>query len=1551
MSPLFRRKKDKPNSDSTSSLSHSNHNGVVSEQFAGAKKSAVDSGESSATLEGTKPKASLLTRATRGLIGDNSIGKTVRDEVNLSTKAVDPQLANAISNWTTTLMGESGTAPLVNLDCLDGVLLDITNAHPGGIAQFMAGRATKLSLLMREPNANEIARKQLRAVAQLATGNGGVEKQSLVLHLAFGVGNWKEITKAGKAAQIAAKATVGRAPMPTPPPVPRVDKSMGLHIHNRRGIQEAAVNAPVAPSEPLERIYQAPILVREVRVTDPLGNDPILMAFGPVEINSVFVQAIGQNGVEIKEFLRESEEIGEVNVRELLSQAQYLGKSTLNNFKLVEQTFLAALVPPAVAAARDVEKLIPVLQNLLPVAAIVGNKKALELLSQPLPVISDTDRDPSEERGVGDLDVGELKAVEYVASGRDIFLYTPWGTRPTTVVTSIIADAVASGKTVLYVSGLSAVSRALMENMHSAGLHDLCLDLTVHNEPEQIAHSLRAGLRMKQPEIDEAAILANRHELKGTREHLREYVAQMHAPTSAGDSPYQLLEDLACLTSRRPGPRTRVRLDDVALAALEGAGGEDIRAQLLRAAQLNAFTGDIGQTAWVGAKIADSDQAQVALDTARLLCEEMIGDLVSAAGAAAQRTGIKPAQSVKMWGEQLTLLSKVALVLEALRPDVFDSSINDLVAATATRAWRKANNYDLPGSYKRRLRKQAKALILPEVTVDDLHEVLMQAMLVRDEWRKQTGKAGRPRVPEGLRQARHQYNAAVLEIEKIQALLPISAEKPPIGTMSFSKLNARLQKMVAEAEDLRLLPERTKILAHLNEKHFGELLTDLANRKVPNNLVVAELELALATTALTKAMREKKVLSQLDFSDVQLLLNQLRKIDKAQVESLAGPVMRAVVKQLRKAQRDNRELTIAFDKKLENEAIELTDLSLAELQLARLARPVTVAGVSQVALLLPKTPYDLVILDGVESEALAYLLPAIGRAKQMVVLADSGRGSGTAVPALASVLPHYALPVVMGQVPQAFTKAINSEGHHLQLLPDGPKQRRPQLILAEGRGVPSSVTGCVDAPADEVDKVVQAVLMHARTRKDESLAVIALTSVHADAIKAALRVAFRESIDLARFAVSKPHGEGMVVTDARSAGRLERDCVIFSVGLGKTPHGMVLHRFGPLQAHDGVELLVGVVGAARRAFTVVSSLAYDEIDKTRLISAGSFALVDLLEVASGVQKSQGRHLHVLKDSDGSPRLIELDDKTLVDESINVDADKAEAEREETEAEVKVGVLYADLVRRLEAAGVVVRKGSGPVRFTLASTAYPDEPVVALLADDLEYARTMSLRKRDRYVLEQLESRGWVTRRIFAIALFVDPKAVTEELLTLVEEASTRLHGKNPDYLGRSTVYVTRTRLEDWQEDTQLARRPSGIKPRVKDRDEERAKRDNSTDKMQEKAPVNTVSASQTGEESVAVEAVDSMVASETLPSAEELAAMRGPRPDIVAGRPLSTYGDDELDELMMWLVKDGIARAESKWCALLSQELGLTRRDAHVDAVLRNVVRRCPLLVAKSSEN
>src|SRR5690606_32144692 len=100
-------------------------------------------------------------------------------------------VAEAVARWRAALVERAGASPLTDVARLGDARLDLSAAHPSGVAQLFAGRPTRLSNLVREGAALSTARRRARSVSQRADDYAqrfGVAPT----FLAIGVATWTE---------------------------------------------------------------------------------------------------------------------------------------------------------------------------------------------------------------------------------------------------------------------------------------------------------------------------------------------------------------------------------------------------------------------------------------------------------------------------------------------------------------------------------------------------------------------------------------------------------------------------------------------------------------------------------------------------------------------------------------------------------------------------------------------------------------------------------------------------------------------------------------------------------------------------------------------------------------------------------------------------------------------------------------------------------------------------------------------------------------------------------------------------------------------------------------------------------------------------------------------------------------------------------------------------------------------------------------------------------------------------------------------------------------
>jgi hypothetical protein len=1100
------------------------------------------------------------------------------------------------------------------------------------------------------------------------------------------------------------------------------------------------------------------------------------------------------------------------------------------------------------------------------------------------------DRDPAAERGVGDLDPVQRHVLDVLATGSHLFIDAPAGCDATGTLAAVVADAAARGRTVLYVPGHRRAATALTTRLAELGLDDLVLDIAPDaGWRTAAARRLLAAMTLEQRPVDAAGVAALRRDLVARRSRLSGYVRALHEVREPwGASAYDALQALARLTSTQPAPQTTARLAPDVARALEAPRRERLTKALARAATLGAFTLRPGETPWFGADLVTNAAAADAVARIERLLDRTLSALAVRAEEVARSTGLTPATTVGAWGEQLEMLGGIRGALDVFQPLIFERTAADLVAATASKAWRLEHDLPMGQLHRRRLRKQAKDMGRPGRPIPDLHAALVEVQNQREIWQAHCPGGGWPRLPVGLSAIEAEYRLVREDLEQLDTVLATTPGGGGLLRAPFSELADRLRRLLTTSTTLTDLPERTALVRSLRTAGLDPLLADLHRRRVGAALVGAELDLAWWSTVFDELLRADPALAGYDGAALSSLATEYRRLDLEHVASLSAPVRAAVVDHISASLSAHAEQAEALFAELGEERLtSLRDLAARFPDLVRWLRPVVTASPMIVPQLFPPVQaVDLVVLDSVQHLTLEVALAALVRGRQVVVVGDARCASGTAVRELAAVLPGVALRANSTRRDPYLTAFLAEHGYAGVLeatpLPDAAPLVR--LDVVDGSGMPDPKTGAVDSTRAEVEHVVELAINHALTRPEESLAVITSSQTHANRVREAVLGEVRDNPSLAAF-FDAGRPEPFAVADLTGVAGLRREAIIFSVGFGKTPHGRVLHRFGPLSGPGGEALLLDALGATRHRLTVVSCFAADDLDPERLRGPGARLLADLLAFAA----ARGR------DESG----------------VAVSApDDASPDR-----------LVMDLAERLWRAGLLVEidygvAGGSRIPLAVGHRDLPGELVVAVLTDDDAYVAEPSVRVRDRQLAQRLERLGWSVAQVWSAAAFLDPQGEADAILrTVLErvEARARL---------APAPAVTMPPSADGRPDDDDARddEPNEVNPTAAQADH--PQRTEAADAPQQAGAIERAGDVRIG----------AAYQGELLDG--------GSRPPIERGLPIGDYREDKLDELVAWIQADGVARDGVELAARLRAELGIARRGSRVDTAIDAAVSR-----------
>ncbi|MDK6906738.1 hypothetical protein QP315_05815 [Actinotignum timonense] len=1382
------------------------------------------------------------------------------------------------------------------------VCIDLTHPHPTGGAQFSSGAPTRLTSLIREERSQQEALATWRTLRD-QVARAAEEYGYAPIQLASGNLTWTELPPRRPSDELEpGYEDTGELKLDPEAMRACAEKAAGQSTAQTSPADNTAAQAAAPNSEETRQVREVsvPIVYRLLQVED-VGTDALIQTTPALSVNPDIVSALRQHGAPVRE-LAQLTRVERATEDELITRVRRLSHLYLPGASYRPQVLLGMFADPAARAITDAELLRPVMIRSGVLAAIAGDRGTHQLTSAPLPPAEKRDRAPEGERGVGDLDVAELAAVEAVATGRDVVIDTPPGSADVTTLVAIAADAAASSRSVLYIPGTRARRAAVTARAGELGVGELLIDLSGINGA---ALRLRQGLRQKFPQIDEERTLAVRRDLKAARRSLRGYVNALHAVDPVWNtSVYDVLEHLAELAAQPQGPATKVRLDATAAARVR-EDREAVLERLAEASRAGAFSGG-GNSEWLRAQVRTEDDAARAFSTVTRMATETLPLVMEQSQRVAGETGLARPKTLAQWMEQIKMLEGIADTLEVFKPAVYERSVADMVIATASDEWRAEHGESMKRAQRRALTKQARDFVRPGIRVADMHAALSEVARQRDIWRRYSAESDWPTLPEGMTMIRATAAEVDGQVRELEEFLPHRAglRREPIENVL-----ALVRTLVSQRRVLDSQPRRIDLLHDLEDSGLGDFARDMARREVSGEAVAAELDLAYTNSVFEQLIARNTVLAQAGPQQLAMLVHTVRDLDREHVESLPGPVLRAAITHMQSVARKQREETVAVDRYLARAGVSaLADVAASATALVQAARPVWVVPPALVPELIPTLPWaDVVILDGIEDVPLAAVVALMARGSQLVVLGEVARaGADSALAALADALPVCELPTFRAHHDDLALACLRTLGYDDadRAAPAGRVRRADRLQVVDGRGVPSPNTGMVEAPSAEVDAVVDAVVDHLLTRPEESLAVITISRLHAVHVRAAVERTIANSPALAEAGESA--ASLVPVVDITGASGLRRDRVIFSVGFGKTVHGRVLHTFGPLTEAEGARYLSEALLVPSRYMSVISSLGPGDIGVDDLSGAAPRLLATLLETAAR-------------------------------EELLIGADEDVA---------KASPLLFDLAARLRGRGLFTALYYGydaGLRIPLVVAEHEGDWRVAVLTDDADYVAEPSLRRRDRYRVEMLEDLGWKVVQTFSSSIFLDPEAEADRIEALVrvvrrDEAAARHRAEDTPAFGADVADVADeadVAAAGAGSDAGASGAPGAGMPGVAD-----AESTEGAEAQQGEAGADNSSGTHTPAPG---NAAGSAQAGTSAPDPEVSRRARGKKPAVRPGLPLAAYSDDQLDDMVAWIASDGVARSSEQLVEELRSELDIRRRGPQADAVLGNVVRRSGL--------
>jgi very-short-patch-repair endonuclease len=229
----------------------------------------------------------------------------------------------------------------------------------------------------------------------------------------------------------------------------------------------------------------------------------------------------------------------------------------------------------------------------------------------------DQDYPPEATFQVLDADSSQLRAIAAVSRGHDLVIHGPPGTGKSQTITNLVADALGSGKRVLFVSEKMAALEVVHRRLSETKLGEFCFELhSTKARKGEVIEDLKRTLDASGAPA--TGTTQSKDALAKTRSHLNAYARELHTVRTALQcTAYRALGEFA---STFTAPRVAFPADPTALTVKESL---ELTEKLSRAETLGRDVAPVAENGWRDAHLTTfsedlAEQIGAALEEARL---------------------------------------------------------------------------------------------------------------------------------------------------------------------------------------------------------------------------------------------------------------------------------------------------------------------------------------------------------------------------------------------------------------------------------------------------------------------------------------------------------------------------------------------------------------------------------------------------------------------------------------------------------------------------------------------------------------------------------------------------------------------------------------------------------------------------------------------------------------------------------------------------------------------------------------------------------------------
>lgn len=1235
----------------------------------------------------------------------------IKHESAQATASRDEKLRR-INSWREQYKSQLAPSPLEDITKLSAQL-ELTHAHPSGIAQLFASGKVTLQALFRDSGMLRAAGRRLDRVFE-DRDNKAHENGVSELSLVVGVASWS-----------------------------------GNHV---------------------------PVLTYPVRVIRDSGKDETYATIyfsGNVRLNHALVLRLQERGVNLSEdalFDGANYESGTPETSAVFDAICASARSVFPDFDIERDIVLGCFTD---SGSRFLAESAQILQALkvgnvgnTMIDAVAGDERALqELAANDRQEYSPLDVDPHGEYEVGDVDNVVRYASGLAANGVSLALDVDAGSDSASIAAAISSRCVLAGKSILYVPNVMEQQRRFRHALSANEISSLALDVSDSHLAKHVDSQLIAAVGARQS-VASSRFEQVCDELVGVKTRLNRYLGDLHGVDERwGVSAYQTMQNLAAIAMLPTHPCTHVRLDVAAARSLSGHLDEWAQ-KLHQADELGEFTIKPEDTPWFGASLFNENEAVAVYQRVVDVLLKLLPAAREHVKSTVQNCGFPVPATAREWGRQVTVLKNLRRVLDVFQADIFERDLSAMIEASKPKAVRKREGTVMGFWERRRHIKEARSLLRVGAKVDDLHEALKIVAQQAAQWRTFVPHGGWPVLPPKLDEIVSTQELLDRNLVALDAVLSTTRLGADLENVEFTKLDERLQALHDDRASLDTLPGRCVIERDLRGVGLEDLVCDLRRRNVTGSALDGELHLAWWTTVFEDIVNSSAIISNQDGSAMQDASDRFVQVDTEHVRSVGPMVQQETLKRLcellfsRSQEANQLHTTLASN----SSGVTFTKLMNSHADLLLAAKPIMVAMPSTLTMMTEFKPIvDIVILDSVEHLSNIELLSILARARQVVVIAHKNTVSSQSVNDLISVLPSVHVKSRATRRSLRLANFLENHGYG-SLRHDVPVDRmqgKVKLHQVEASGVPVMSTGLIESSQREIDEVVSLIKQRATTftvvPSSYVLAVVTLTSVFRNRLGAELKALAIKDENMNRFL-----RHVRLVDASESVGAAATD-VILSLCYAKTSHGRLLQQFGVLEEEGGKGILLDSLALARRNLDIVCAFKSSDMEDERLHQDGPKLLKELLIWAEQLDDSP------VNPTDFDEAKPEYNQDKAEDKA---EAAGARAEAFDSSVDSFNNVLFTDLADRIRARGlcVAVNYGFDKEHSIPLVVGLPDKPfALAVLTDDMRFMNIESTRERHRMFAQDLEYLGWSVMNVWSVGAFVNPEKEVERVVSRIGE--------------------------------------------------------------------------------------------------------------------------------------------------------------------------------------